>query len=634
MDINALLLKSAYSLASKIIEKKLLKLSESNPSYKNAPEKLSLHLKYIANWSGRIQFLGMGIAKDTDTVSIQLEYTGTPRRFRNKDDRSNLTDELELLTNNNNCILIGDPGAGKTTTLKRLARKLLLSNETDENDIYQYPILLRLREIEQYESIYTSIANVLGFSIVNEKKIKEIERREVVKDDRGNTVKDEEGKSLIEISYDEEISYVKEIGGTEVDKFIIDFLEETNALLLIDGLDELNSEYYSKITKDLSKLAMTLSSSKIILTCRSGQYDVFRKIEGFDILEILSLENSQIISLAKLWICDADKFVNELNTLPYRDLADRPLLLSQLLLIYSRYDSLPRQPKEVYQLVVELLLKEWDADRNIKRKSKYSDFNVKRKSEFLSELSFRLMYEDKKLQFSTADMVGIYEKICDKFELPIEEAVEVATEIETHTELIVSAGFKKYEFSHLSIHEFLCAEYIVRSPLTIEIRDLIKIHPEPIAIATALTSDSSKYFILLVYNNDIFDALKQQMSAFLNRLLLEKPLFSASEEFGFAIFCIFHSCFIGSNSEIKKLISKFFKFKGIKESVRSLLNGDCKVVMKRITVRSKEVQVSYELPLNSIMLSTFKKSFIIHFDDLAFFFNLFNLKSSEVAQLA
>lgn len=332
--------------------------------------------------------------------------------------------------------------------------------------------------------------------------------------------------------------------------------------------------------------------SKVIVTCRSGHYYTNKTIEGFNLLEILPLEKSQVTLLASFWIDNVDKFLFDLDNVPYKDLADRPLLLSQLLFIYQRYGNLPKNPKEVYQLIIELLLKEWDADRKIVRISKYSDFNARRKSEFLAELSFRLMYKNRKMQFNSGELIDIYKTIYYKYDLPYDEASDVASEVETHTGIIVSSGFKKYEFSHLSLQEYLCADYIVRSPLTLEIKELLEINPEPVAIAIALASDSSSWLINLVIDNDIFDVLKVKIPSFLKRIIIEKPIFRIDEVLGFSILIVFLGHFSGANEYVKELYRTFFRMNGIKESVQQLVNNQDKIKISRTKKGSNIISIS------------------------------------------
>jgi len=50
------------------------------------------------------------------------------------------------------------------------------------------------------------------------------------------------------------------------------------------------------------------------------------------------------------------------------------------------------------------------------------------------------------------------------YDLPKNQFSEILGEIETHTGIVVAAGFDRFEFALLSVQEYLCANYISRSP--------------------------------------------------------------------------------------------------------------------------------------------------------------------------
>ena len=71
----------------------------------------------------------------------------------------------------------------------------------------------------------------------------------------------------------------------------------------------------------------------------------------------------------------------------------------------------------------------------------------------------------------------------------------VVAEIESHTGLIVESHYRHFEFSHLSIQEFLCAKHLVNLPYS---QDTIKYfleYPEPLAIAVSISGEPSLWFL-------------------------------------------------------------------------------------------------------------------------------------------
>jgi hypothetical protein len=258
--------------------------------------------------------------------------------------------------------------------------------------------------------------------------------------------------------------------------------------------------------------------------------------------------------------------------MPYKDLADRPLFITLLLVIFKRDGELPSQPNEVYGRIVDLLLREWDAERGVTRKSMYSGFDKRKKALFLAEMAFHLTCEARLKRFESKDLIKIYETICDNFKLPKDEADEVIREIESHTGIIIASGYKHYEFSHLSLQEFLCADYIVKTPLDHKLMDILTQHPDPAAVAIALSPTPSRWFTILILNAVLFKLDRIDIGALTSRLLIERPYFRPSKELGFALFAlILKEVQLNSDRRINAY-RKLFSIKEMIESIQLFLN--------------------------------------------------------------
>lgn len=492
--------------------------------------RIEMHLYEALRWSQRMQFYGMSRAEETETATIPLRLNVEPRRFRGVATDSE-RDESDLLNDSNNYLLLGDPGAGKTTTVKRLVQKLLLEQPASEHDEFSFPIVIRLRELTTRESVAESIATAIGIPFEKRTDLTEVER------------------------------VTAWSGSRRLPDVVAEFLNTNEVVLFLDGLDEVAGEP-RRLYPELARLALNARGSKIILSCRSGDY--IRVIDGFDVLEICPLDSRETLAIAKAWLGDPEVFLKALSKLPYRDVTDRPLLLTQLLYIYKRYGYLPEQPSQVYRKVVSLLLQEWDAERGIARLSSYAQFDPDRKAAFLAAIAYYLTYKIQAKQFTTSDLESAYLRIRERFRLPREQAAQVIREIETHTGLIVGAANDMFEFTHLSLQEFLCADYLSRDPQAELLRDYLASYPAPVAITVALSSNASNAFAALFLNRPTRAAYPTAKS-FLARLLLERPFFEVSAALGIAVMKLYRD--VGGMTETRELLDELLTLPSVMDSL-------------------------------------------------------------------
>jgi hypothetical protein len=192
--------------------------------------------------------------------------------------------------------------------------------------------------------------------------------------------------------------------------------------------------------------------------------------------------------------------------------------------IYERIHDIPDKPKSVYRRVVNLLLEEWDSQREVRRYSEYADFDLDRKFEFLAHLAFELTTDAKELRFNEDTLRFLYAKICAHHGLALDQINKVIAEVESHSGLIVESGYKFYEFAHKSLQEFLAADYVVRLPSLANVAPLLHLIPNELAIATSLSSMPTAYLSELVLR--VLSGSRMQSTwyeVFVSRLILEKP---------------------------------------------------------------------------------------------------------------
>jgi hypothetical protein len=500
---------------------------------------LDFHMRAVKNWSSEISFSDLRTAKATSEVFVPLNVFLHPRRRHISRSEALEAVSLEDLLNETlkpvppsphptatpvpprHLIILGQPGAGKTTSMKHLCHRLLYEAEF-LGDRIDLPLLVRLQDL-----------NPRARTSETTEKVSE----------------DDSLLSLLQDIIGLRITYPTDLSGDESktarrnlrDRIVIDFLDSMKALIVFDGFDEIIAKSRKDaVTAQLRTLATQLEQSCMILTSRTGEFNYH--IEKMAQFELTPLSQPQIATFVSRWLGaeDGDRLLAQIDKSPYNDTAIRPLTIAHLCAIYEKAGRIPEKPKTVYRKIVNLLLEEWDEQRSVKRESAYANFEIDRKSEFLANLAYVLTMSFKRSAYSKEDLIRAYDKIYDNFGLPRLEAAKVANELESHTGLFVQGGYDRFEFSHKSLQEYLTADFIVKlHAVPAHGRSLLPL-PNELAIATAISSRPSRYFAHLVLER--FETLQPNFGfirAFVTRLLLEAPDFERSPIVGAALIALY-----------------------------------------------------------------------------------------------
>lgn len=499
---------------------------------KRIQDSLSYHVTAVDKWSAEVSFLDAKEPRSTTQIYVPLDTFVRPQRLRVTSEeiipRMSLTQALGR--SGRHAVVLGHAGAGKTTSMKILARKVLQKEEVALRK-FSFPVVLRLRESrgafgavdvdaqhrytqQQGGLIINALASVFGLhteppnpaelSLPEEEK----RRRERV------------------------LSKFMEARLSVVEQIVVKLLNELGVLLLLDGLDELPTQAQRDIAlHDIQVLVRQLDSSLLIVTSRTGEFTYH--VEGAEHLEICPLDNDQIASFAKKWLRKEDEvqdFLAQLHRSPFVDTAIRPLALAHLCAFYMRAGKIPDKPKTLYHKIVHLLLADWDEQRSVVRASRYASFDPYRKFEFLCHLAYELTLNYGLTQFSSTHLVSVYQRICADYGLPEREQYEVSREIESHTGLLIEVGHSSYEFAHRSLQEYLTAEHLVRLPSIPEGTDLARL-PNELAIGITISARPSEYLEELILRRLVTGGQPEEFfRIFATRLLQEKPDFRSSPE--------------------------------------------------------------------------------------------------------
>ena len=482
-------------------------------------EAFGLHVQEAHRWAAVIHVQGMPQPVETEESSVPLEFARVARRFRSPDDASRPMEERDLVASKDDFMVLGDPGAGKTTTLKRFT--LSLFDESPGSGDLCFPEVIVCREVDWTK---TNLPN-------------EILRRA--------------GVNLSVIGRE-----LPEVDTLELAAAVVDDL---HAVVVVDGLDEItDTALRGSVLDSLSRLHRRANTARFICSCRSGEAP---HIEGFSVADLLPLSAEQIEEIVGLRTSSPDAFLDSVARSGVSELLDRPLFLNQLLTVFETTGTLPERSVDLYRQLVRLLLHEWDEQRRVGRRSAYANFDSSAKQEFLAEVAFHLTKRGQ-VTFTEPELIEVYGSIADQFGLPRNQARRIVQEVESHVGIIAEVPYG-FQFSHLTLQEYFCAESIVRQGMNDEVADYVRRYPEVVAVAVALSSRPSHWLAECVRRAKSFES-PQHADAFVSRLGLERPRFTPSVELGEAVLKLANQ----ANADNLTSWRRFSGIRAIGESVR------------------------------------------------------------------
>lgn len=349
---------------------------------------------------------------------------------------------IEAVEKYSRLLILGKPGSGKTTFLKHLAIRCI------SGDLYveRIPVFVTLKEFAE-EAGQPSILEYLrqifsSYGLASDLTV----------------------KTGILQSF---LTWNK----TSVEQL----LKNGRLLILLDGLDEVRALDASRVLRQIRDFADRFAQNQIVLTCRIAAREY--TFEQFTEVEIADFDNEQIVSFTSKWfnskdnLVKAEQFVEELeNNSRIRELATNPLLLTLLCSTFEESGSFPQNRSELYKEGLDILLKKWDAKRNIEREQVYKRLSLQRKEDLLSQIALNTFergdyfFKEKAIEREISDYIRNLPSANTAPEDLQLDSEAVLKSIEAQHGLMVERAQKIYSFSHLTFHEFFAARALALKP--------------------------------------------------------------------------------------------------------------------------------------------------------------------------
>lgn len=245
-------------------------------------------------------------------------------------------------------------------------------------------------------------------------------------------------------------------------------LDNGRALILLDGLDEVRETDVSRVLRQIQHFADHYFHNAFIITCRIAAREY--TFQQFTEIEVADFDDHQIADVSTKWFqckedeVKGDRFLQKLkDNPPIRELASSPLLLTLLCLVFEDAGDFPANRAELYQNGVDVSMKKWDVKRNIERDQIYKKLSLKRKEDLLSQIAWRTFesgnyfFKQSEVEQYIREFIEHLPRVSTDEETLNLDSEAVLKSIEAQHGLLVERAYRIYSFSHLTFHEYFAA---------------------------------------------------------------------------------------------------------------------------------------------------------------------------------
>lgn len=360
----------------------------------------------------------------------QKEHRGFQRGDRHKREGIQVANEEEYLT------VLGGPGVGKSTFLRKIGLEVLKGKQGR----FQHPCIPVFLELKRFDTDEIDVEQFI---------VKEF----------------------------------RTCGFPEPEQFTARALKQGRLLVLMDGLDEAPSQNLDRVICTIQDFTDRHSKNRFIASCRTAAYhNYFRR---FTDVAIAEFEDDQIRQFIHNWFrSELDQqmgiarqcwgLLQKPENAAAKELAQTPLLLTFLCLVYDRSQNLPDNRSTLYRKALDILLEEWAAEKRIRREAIYQGLHTDLEKVLLAEIAYQGFDADQLFFSQQGILKHISSFLADTLDAPKHlDSKAVLNAIEVQQGILVERVEDVYSFSHLTLQEYLTAQYISDQQ---QIEDLVTQH--------------------------------------------------------------------------------------------------------------------------------------------------------------
>jgi hypothetical protein len=253
-------------------------------------------------------------------------------------------------------------------------------------------------------------------------------------------------------------------GFPKAERFVKQSLQRGTLMLLLDGLDEVNSDIRPLVVRQIRDLLDKYERCRAVITCRKQVYrDEFSGVMQQK-LEVVEFTDQQIRRFLEAWKGEMppgksiEQLIQTLRDRPrIMALARNPLLLTIIAHLYTDPTFvLPHSRAEFYQKSTTILLEQWQSNFNKYRASDKQ--RILRHLALYNQNSSIQSQQDRR----TLDYVVVLEQIRQQLPSlnlnPDSDTKPILDEIVERSGLFLRIdGGERYQFAHLTIQEYFVA---------------------------------------------------------------------------------------------------------------------------------------------------------------------------------